>query len=258
MTTGGWTASVLCVVALVVVGPFLYRLGAAVLLPAPQDFSPPSGSEDRATQFLASFDAHVKQLDGRSMMYIPGPPGSDEGAPVEEVIVEENGETPTRYDGPSITAIVLDTVWFNDGKRLRAGDDEQSGLKVLSTQGPWGARVLWRGAEFTVPFFERDKVVMRSSVSPKTVAEEVAADTSTPPPESSAPKTAETPSPAPTPAAPPPPEPQPDPAPSEPQPEPVPTEPEPQPEPNPEPPSEPQGTPTSSGAQSAKPSESPR
>lgn len=162
ISPGGIIAATLALLALAVIAPFAWRTVLAWLMPAPSAYVAKDDSKDNAARYAAAFDPYVKQLDGRSLFYEPSAPGSQgevAEAPTEETRPDD--PAPTRYDGPSISAVVLGTVWFNDGQRIKVGDSKSGDLQVLSTNTPWDVRVKWRGTEFTVPFFDRDKVIFK-------------------------------------------------------------------------------------------------
>ena len=150
--------------ALVVCAPFAWRFVRAGLMKDPLALEKARDVGELAAQHAASFEGYVKQLDGRSLYYEPSAPGT-EGEVVADVTedIDPNDPAPTRYDGPSIVAIVLDSVWFSDGQRVKSGGKGSGGLEVVSTNAPWDAKVNWHGTEFTVPFFERDKVILKSA-----------------------------------------------------------------------------------------------
>lgn len=124
------------------------------------ELSTPGASAELAGQFATL----VKEIDGRSLFIVPGPPAAPE---VEEAPVVDTSDKPpprpTTYGGPAIIAMVNDTVWFRDGKRLVAGAEASGDLKVVRVNGPWDAVVMWKGVEFTVPLFTRDRLVLKGS-----------------------------------------------------------------------------------------------
>ncbi len=65
---------------------------------------------------------------------------------------------PSRYAGPTMIAMIDNTAWFADGRKVRIGDtnDASGGLTVIALEPPWNARVKWMGGEFTVSLFDRD------------------------------------------------------------------------------------------------------
>ncbi len=164
-TVGGKIAAALVVVAIVVCAKPAYKAIEAALLPAPGEFEASKEDKKAADAYAAGFDGFVKQLDGRSLWWTPSKPGTDATVVVEEEPTEGDQPAPAKYDGPAIAAIVLDSVWFADGTRLSTTDDEKDGIKVVSTNAPWDAVIRYRGKEFTVPFFERDRVIFKDASS---------------------------------------------------------------------------------------------
>lgn len=152
--------AVVAVAAAVVVVWALVLWIRAAFLPSPAAFVA-ADREDRSTARNAAMDASVAQLSGRSLFWVPSAPG-DPGVTVVEEAAPEGGEpVASSYEGPAIAAIVLDEVWFSDGTRRRAGEEAQGDLSVVGTNAPWDATVRWRGKEFKVPFFERDRVIFK-------------------------------------------------------------------------------------------------
>lgn len=161
---GGVACVVLVLLALVVCAPFAWRFARAWFMPAPSAFAAKDDTKERAQQYAAAFEPYVKQLDGRSLFYEPSAPGSEGEVAVEpEEEIDPSQPAPTRYDGPAIQAVVLDSVWFADGQRVKAGAGKVGDMEVVSTNAPWDVKVRWRGTEFTVPFFERDKVIFKAA-----------------------------------------------------------------------------------------------
>lgn len=176
LTTAGKAALALAVLALAFALPALYRLARAAMLPSPTEFSRADDkAKERAAQHAAAFDAFLAQVNGRSLFLTPSRPGEGPAVIVEEA-PGEPGEAPSRYEGPAIAAIVLDSVWFADGRKLKAGGEEQDGLAVIGVNAPWEATVRWRGTEFKVPFFERDRVVLKTAGAASSTAPEKPAD----------------------------------------------------------------------------------
>ncbi|HEX2839467.1 MAG TPA: hypothetical protein VHN77_15225 [Phycisphaerales bacterium] len=162
-TAGGLTAAAMAVVAIAVCAPFAWKFVNALLIQNPKATAPGDDVKERVQQYAAAFDPYVKQLDGRSLFYEPSAPGTEGEVIPEEPADDTNPDAPapTRYDGPAISAVVLDTVWFADGARVKVGEGRVGDMEVLSTNTPWDVRVNWRGTEFTVPFFDRDKVIFK-------------------------------------------------------------------------------------------------
>lgn len=105
-------------------------------------------------KFNESFEIPLKQIAGRTLFHRPIEPKEPE-APKEEPKPEGPAPPPTRYAGPAIIAMIGDTVFFDDGRRLRVGDEPDNGLEVIEPRGPWSAVLRWRGVEFEVQLFER-------------------------------------------------------------------------------------------------------
>lgn len=140
----------------------LWLVLRAVMLPSPTAFvQGDSNNADKIAQREAALEVAVKQLDGRSLFYVPSKPGEAGTAPIIEEESTETEAAPARYEGPAISAIVLDQVWFEGGKKVKVGEGEVDDIEVLETDAPWGARVKWKGTEFDVNFYERDRVVFK-------------------------------------------------------------------------------------------------
>ncbi len=140
----------------------LWLVLRAVMLPSPTAFvQGESNNAEKVAQREASLESAVKQINGRSLFYVPSKPGEAGTAPVIEEEPEETEAAPSKYDGPAITAIVLDQVWFDGGKKIKVGEGEVDDIEVMETDAPWGAKVKWKGKEFDVNFYERDRVVFK-------------------------------------------------------------------------------------------------
>lgn len=103
-------------------------------------------------EFAAATRKDLALFEGRSLFAIPGPP-----APRAETARKTTA--PTRYGGPAIVGMINDQVWFSDGKRLGSADDAAGGLKVISINAPWSARLEWEGGEFEVEFIARSPLL---------------------------------------------------------------------------------------------------
>ena len=111
----------------------------------------------RLQRFAEALAAHGSQVNGRSLFFVPPRPRP----PRPEVVVDTSPREPpkpTRYGGPAITALVNNQVWFNAGQRVRLGESGR-GVKIVSMNAPWSARIEWQGVEFDVDLFQRDSVV---------------------------------------------------------------------------------------------------
>lgn len=127
-----------------------------------------TGASDReavlaqqASEAEKAMSSAAAQFNGRSLFFVPGPPPPPPPPappPTPDPGPPPPPPPPATYGGPGIMAIVFDVVWFSDGKRLQAGEGNDE-LRVVRLEAPWGVVVTWKGVEFTVPLFERDKVV---------------------------------------------------------------------------------------------------
>jgi hypothetical protein len=151
----------------VIVGLSLWSFGRSVV---GRNVPVTSGTTD-AKEMVATHDAafarYLAQWNGRSLIVRPGSPHrSGISAETSPVGPPSPSLPPTEYHGPSIIAMVLDTVWFDDGKRLSVGDAPQDDLEVIKVVAPWEAVVRWKNGEFTVPLFQRDKLVIKPDETP--------------------------------------------------------------------------------------------
>lgn len=142
-------------------------------------FAVPSAGSAAAVQprdRSAEMDQRIAQFGGRSLFFRPAPPPAppppiaDRPPPVED----RPPPPPTRYAGPAIIAMINESVWFADGRRLSVGAEAERGLRVVHVEPPWRATVEWSGQEFTVNFFDQDKVVLPTPApeTPATAATE--------------------------------------------------------------------------------------
>lgn len=160
----GTLATVVGAVAVVVVGASLWSFVRAVATPSPGS-SVASDAARGSEAHKAQFEQYLAQINGRTMFVLPAAPPP----PAPEVIVDNSPppppSKPTSYGGSPIIALVMDTVWFEDGRRMKVGDPEQNDTEVLEVRAPWEAVLRWKGEEFTVPLFSRDRVVLKRSES---------------------------------------------------------------------------------------------
>jgi hypothetical protein len=148
-------------------------------------FSPGTGDAAVDEKFAALMADHEDALatyqarfDGRSVFFPPPLPAPPRATPKPRPEPKENKEPvietpsiPRNYTGPSIRALLGDTVWFHGGLRLAVGE-EAEGVEVLSVNAPWSARVAYGGGEYDVSLFEnltpffQDPNAPAGSVSP--------------------------------------------------------------------------------------------
>jgi hypothetical protein len=112
----------------------------------------PAPDSSRVESFRESFKDQLAQVDGRSMFFIPGAP-----PPPPPVAEDSEPETPppSKYGGPAVIATINGVVWFDNGTRLRSDEAASGGLRIISINSPWGARIEWSGQEWDVPLFDR-------------------------------------------------------------------------------------------------------
>lgn len=132
--------------------------------------SPPAPVSEKAqndaleSQFETAMDGYVDQVIGRAPFHLPGP------SKPKVVASNEPTTRPSRYGGPSIQAMINNKVWFSDGSRLGPDDDAKDGIKVVSLNAPWSAKVRWQGAEFDVEFFQRSPLLSGNKWMPESGA----------------------------------------------------------------------------------------
>lgn len=167
----GLAALAAIAVALVTCARELPALVSALLLPRSVAAEATEKSAERTEQYNASFEGYLAQIHGRSIFYVPGAPRK---ARPEEKPKDDKPAAPTTYGGPKILAMVNDKVWFDDSSSLVSGGEGRGDLKVLGINGPWSAKIAWRGVEFDVPLFDRTTDRFLDRPKPTTPAAEPA------------------------------------------------------------------------------------
>lgn len=148
----GGVATGLCALALVAVFWSLGLMAQAAVTPSKVDEPPEAQQQERLAKYEAALDKRAAQAEGRSMFIPPDAPSK----PAEEEKKDDKPPPPpATYGGPGMVAIVYDKVWFDDGRSMVAGDEEDGGLAVVDVSPPWAARLRWRGVEFDVTLFSR-------------------------------------------------------------------------------------------------------
>ncbi|MEK6701170.1 MAG: hypothetical protein AABZ53_02830, partial [Planctomycetota bacterium] len=159
--TAWWSLGALLLAAMVVLFCTIPLLKAVFI----SSTSKPAEGTDLTKQYALhdqSMDAYVKQIDGRSLFVIPPPfprPVADRPRPEPGPTTPRPPSAPTSYGGPTIAAIINDTVWFSDGKKMAVGEPAKDDVAVSAVDAPWSATLAWKGVAFEVPFFERDRVI---------------------------------------------------------------------------------------------------
>jgi hypothetical protein len=153
-----WVALVLVALALAALAYRARGLVRVALLPADARSVEQIGSLADGGDRGAAFESYAATIGGRSLFWRPSAPGQGVAT---QVIEEEAPEEAAggEYAGPTIVAVVLDTVWFEDGERVKVGEKGGNGIEVVSVDPPWEARLRHRGDEHVVAFFGRDRLI---------------------------------------------------------------------------------------------------
>lgn len=161
MSRNGWVglAAAAVLIAIIALATAAWSLIETSLIPSPEVASATSEFARDAERQREAMEKQLAQVNGRSLLLVPGPPGG-------EVVAEgpaEEPAAPSRYEGPALVAMVNGQAWFSDGRKLEASDEADGDLRVVALTPPWEARVEWRGVEFTVPLFKRDTLIHPAS-----------------------------------------------------------------------------------------------
>jgi hypothetical protein len=152
--------------ALIVLGTVMPGFVRAMLAPSAETQSNAAGDEENAKKYAERFAGYLAQVDGRSLFLVPGPPVKDVSTePPPEHEGESEKPKPSSYGGPAMVAMMNDAVWFDNGKRLKAGGERDGDLRVVSVNIPWEATLEWQEVEFKVGLFTRDALVIKSEKS---------------------------------------------------------------------------------------------
>lgn len=128
-----------------------------------------AGGTDPVSFFNTAMTKDAGEFNGRSLFFVPPPPPPPPPPPAPPKKDEPAPPPPpppkiTSYGGPKIIGAVGGYVWFDNSKRLRVGGDADFDVQVISvTEVPWTARVVYKGVEFDVPIFEKEKIVKNSN-----------------------------------------------------------------------------------------------
>ena len=141
----------------------LFDVASVLVISKPKQLESPAVDKEQSAKRASQYESYLAQINGRSLLVTPAPPSK--GAPVPEE--EEEDPRPTVYGGPSLTAMMLDSAWFSDGSRLVAGGPGKRDLRVISLNPPWDVQVEWKGVEFNVPLFDKNKVVFKDDATVK-------------------------------------------------------------------------------------------
>lgn len=157
-----WAALACAAIAAIALVASVRSLAIALLTPSPAASQIDLASLDsRGEAFNRSYDErYLAEINARWLFFRPPTPPPPP-RPVEQRPREEPPPPPppARYEGPQLIAIFDNQAWFGDGIRLAVGDDFND-LEILELTPPWDARVRWKGVEFTLDLFQKDKLVL--------------------------------------------------------------------------------------------------
>jgi hypothetical protein len=161
-TPGAKIATALSIAATIIVLVMGVPLLIDLVSPAPVPPAKVGDPAKNAEQQKVTFDGYVAQIKGRSLFFVPPPPRAAEPPP--EASGSHAPPPPSSYGGPSIVAMLSDVVWFSNGKKMKVGESGDD-LEVVSLAPPWTSRLKWKGVEFDVGFFDRQKVIKDGKAS---------------------------------------------------------------------------------------------
>lgn len=144
-----------------VIAASLPGLSTAALVPRADD-----GRTDGLAALLdehdVASDIAVDRFRGRSLFYPPPPPPRPAPprppAPPPPPVAAPSGPPPTppppaSYQGRKPSFIVGQTIYFDQGLKISVGE-ELDGIRVISVNPPWSARLGHQRGEYEVPIFE--------------------------------------------------------------------------------------------------------
>lgn len=177
----GWMAFATASVAGLVAIISILGVVATLFGPSPRISSPDEHTGEQAKKYASAIDGWALQLDRRSLFFVPGAP-TPPPDPEPSIEPDRPPPPPSSYAGPSLIAMMNDTAFFTDGRRLAAGGPRDGDLRVVRLDPPWEATLEWKGVEFAVPLFGRDSTVApKSYKSPEPRPEDEPARPSTRP-----------------------------------------------------------------------------
>ncbi|MBL8760970.1 MAG: hypothetical protein JNL50_06665 [Phycisphaerae bacterium] len=167
LSGAGKLAILAIVVALIILAFPVAAMIGSLLAPAA---SPSNAQSTRQQEMLKKFEdsseRSLAQTTGRSLFVIPAAPRPVRNDP-PPTPSDTTPRPPSSYGGPALAAIINDTVWFSDGQRLKPGENADQSLSVVKIDPPWGATIKYRGVDFPVSLFDRDKTVIPPPPPPK-------------------------------------------------------------------------------------------
>src|SRR3954468_8938674 len=135
----GLLASIAGVVCAIILIFSLWAFSASILGANPPAAAGAGDTQGLAAAHDAAYEGYLGQFSGRSLFLVPGAPKPPEPIAVKPSDEPKAPEKPASYDGSPIIAMVINPVWFADGKRLSVGDEPKDDTEVLEVQAPWDA-----------------------------------------------------------------------------------------------------------------------
>lgn len=157
---------VILAAAVVLVFPVVAMVGTLLTPAASPSAAQNTRQQEMLKKFEESSDRSLAQTSGRSLFVIPAAPRVTRTDP-PPTVTDTTPRPPATYGGPALAAIINDTVWFSDGTRLKPGENADKPLSVVKVDPPWGAIIKYRGVDFPVTLFDRDKTVIPPPPPPK-------------------------------------------------------------------------------------------
>ena len=120
---------------------------------------------DKTSAFLSEYvenhavdlQTYQARIDGRSVFFLP--PAPKDPTPIKPVQEKEPSgpppppPTPPNYTGPSVRFLLGNEVYFQDGLRIKLGEEKQ-GIRILAVDPPWTVNVAHAGGEYELTVFK--------------------------------------------------------------------------------------------------------
>lgn len=169
--TPGKVATAALGVALVVLISVVPAFVRALWAPSAETQSSAEGDKELAAKTKEKFPGYLAQIEGRSLFLTPGPPKLESKKPEDEPIEDDKPQKPATYGGPAVIAMMGDSVWFDNGKRMQVGDERDGDIRVVAVNIPWEATIEWQEVEFKVGLFKKDDLVIKEQATQTPKAE---------------------------------------------------------------------------------------
>jgi hypothetical protein len=159
--TPGKVATAALGVALVVLISIVPAFVRALWAPSAETQSSAEGDKELAAKTKEKFPGYLAQIEGRSLFLTPGPTKQESPKPEDEPIEDDQPQKPATYGGPAVIAMMGDSVWFDNGKRMQVGDERDGDIRVVAVNIPWEATIEWQAVEFKVGLLKKDDLVIK-------------------------------------------------------------------------------------------------